>query len=327
LTVRTTVPATGAPLVSMRRLEALLGRSRMDIERIATRAGRYYKPFDQRRPGDKKWRHIDSPTEELKRLQSRISSAILEDIPLPETMVGAVKDRSIRDNARRHIGNPFVVTLDLKHCFPRTHDLSVFRVFRERVGCSPRLARILTKLTTCQHRLPQGAPTSSMLANLALLPLHDAIQDALRDRGVTCTFWVDDIALSGDGALDVIPMVIEIIQKHGRAIRNRKLRIMPAHRSQAVTGATVNRKVSAPREFRARVRASIRAARLADVVTREDIQRIRGQIGHIAFLAPTQAKPLEVLAADLEELLIVDGPSSARMERRPCRSARRHRFE
>src|SRR5438046_1585603 len=110
-------------LVSLRRLEQILGWDRESLRRFAEHAGRYYRPFDRRRQrGTGKWRHIDNPTDDLKKLQQRIERRILNHVPLPATMMGAVSGRSIRDNATRHLGQSMVVTLDLRACFPRTSD-------------------------------------------------------------------------------------------------------------------------------------------------------------------------------------------------------------
>ncbi len=142
-------------LVSMRHLEALLGRDRADIRRIANSAGRFYRPFDLRRiAGQGKWRHIDNPVGELKRYQSRIHERMFHDFAFPETMIGAVPGRSIKDNAALHLRQPMVVALDLRDCFPRISDREVYRVFNEVLGCSAVISALLTKLTTFQHRLP-----------------------------------------------------------------------------------------------------------------------------------------------------------------------------
>ena len=129
------------PLVSMRQLEYLLGRDRKHLRRIAAHAGRYYKAFDRRRErGIGKWRHIDNPTDELKRLQSRINRKILAKVALPATMLGGAKGGTIERNARPHCNTPALVTLDLFNCFPRIDDRAVFRVFRTTLGCSTEIA-------------------------------------------------------------------------------------------------------------------------------------------------------------------------------------------
>lgn len=206
------------PLVSMRQVEFVLGKSREDLRKIASYAGRYYHPFDRRREiGKGKWRHIDNPKGELKLLQKRIQKHILSKINLPDTMVGGIPGRSIRANAKIHEGQQRLVTLDLKNCFPRTTDLKVFEAYRKILKCSSEIASLLTKLTTFQKRLPQGAPTSSILANFTLLPMHDEICAIAKKFDLRCSIYVDDIAFSGVSAYEAIDEIIYAIQRHGHS--------------------------------------------------------------------------------------------------------------
>ena len=245
-------------LVSLRRLEHLLARDRRRIIEIAGSAGRYYRPFDRRRErGKGKWRHIDNPVGPLKAIQKEIQRKILRPLELPETMLGGVAGRSIRDYAAHHVQQPVLVTLDLQDCFPRIGDLKVYKVFREVLGCSTEIAGLLTKLTTFQHRLPQGAPTSPTLANLTLLRMHREIVELADGLGLICAFYLDDIALSGHRAGDAVNSVIKIIQKHGHSARRRKIRRMRSGEAQKVTSVVVNRKISAGRERRQMIRERI----------------------------------------------------------------------
>lgn len=317
------------PLVSLRRLEQLLGRSREDLRRIADRAGRYYDPFDEFKSGRAKPRHIDRPFGELKAVQTRIQTAILRRIPLPNTMLGGVRQCSIRDNARPHLGTPLVVTIDLRDCFPRTHDLVVFSAIRRMLGASERIADLLTKLTTYQHRVPQGAPTSSLLVNWALLPLHDVVQEIARNAGCRCTFWVDDITISGPAALEVLEPVVQAIQHYGYSIQRKKLHVMPACGPQEVTGVLVNRRPAARRSYRAQVRATILQLSNEVEVSARKLARLQGRISHIRHLQARHGETLDHLlhrtmkGRHVDELAV--RPADEPRTRVPCRDFRRHR--
>ena len=144
--------------------EELLGSAKL--------AGEYYDPFDIEKPNGS-WRHIDNPLPVLKRIQRRILSHILVLEELPKTMFGGLPGRDAIQNAQVHTGQPVVVILDIKDFFLKIHDKKmIFPVFNKIYQCPGKIAGILTKLTTFQHRLPQGAPTSSYLANLAILEMH-----------------------------------------------------------------------------------------------------------------------------------------------------------
>jgi hypothetical protein len=280
-------------IISMRHLEELLGRRRVDIRRIADRAGRYYRPFDLRRvAGEGKWRHIDNPVGELKRYQTCIQERMFHDLVFPETMIGAVPGRSIRDNAQLHLSQPMVVTLDLRDCFPRINDIDVYRVFREALGCSAEISAILTKLTTFQHRLPQGAPTSPAIANLSLLGLHADLTALAKGYGLNCSFYVDDIIFSGARALEVIEPAICQIHSHGHSVRRNKIKRMPNSTKQAVTGAGVNRGVSVGKDRRRALRSRVFDLSRNGAVAEHALQSILGEVTWIGWLNSAQGEAM-----------------------------------
>lgn len=242
-------------------------------------------------------------------------------------MLGCVPGRSIRDNASVHVGQDVLVTLDLMDCFPRISNDAVHRCFRGTLGFGRDVAAVLTKLTTFQTRLPQGAPTSPAIANLVLLPMHREIQGIAYELGLVCTSFVDDIALSGPRAREAIEKVFEVIQRHGFAVRQSKKRCMSASTNQALTGTVVNRKVSAGRKrfqaLRQRIyELSTRPTQVGDA----ELRSIRGSIAHVRYLNQTQGAALERYA---DRVLPVAGSDIVTCRKaqsyRLCRCTDRHR--
>jgi RNA-directed DNA polymerase len=279
-------------LVSLRKLEALLGRPRRELFRLAARAGGCYRSTTL--PGPKA-RRIDRPHPRLKRIQRRIHEEILRPFPLPLTMLGGVPGRSIRDNARPHVGRVCVVRIDLRDCFRRVPHTAVFRAFRERIGASGEIAGLLTRLTTLKRALPQGAPTSPLLANLCLLPLHEEVAALAGRLDLAFTQWIDDLVLSGDRAADAIDPAIAIIRRHGHGVRCRKIRRMGRGVPQVVTGVVVNRKPSAGRRRLDAIRK-----RILEVAAAPDarvVRSVRGQVAHVRSINEKQGRKLARLAA------------------------------
>lgn len=315
------------PVVSMRRLESLIGFDREYIRDVAKRAGWYYVPFDRRRGAGDKWRHIDNPTGNLKLLQSRIYRTILRTLPFEDEVVGGVKGRSTRDNARMHVGAPTLVTLDIKSCFPSVTDEDVFRVFRNTLNYSGEIAGLLTKLTTFQHRLPQGAPTSSVLANLVLLPLHKEVRKIAFVYGLQWSMYVDDIAFSGERARDAIIPTIEALKRAGHSVRAAKVKVMAASEQQRLTGIVVNRKASVGRARIQDIRTAILGldARSGPIYDYE-IARVRGQVSYVASVNAAQGSSLRRLADELLPTATHEAARVPRGETRPCTRMARHRY-
>ncbi len=232
-----------APLVSTRRMEVLLRCDRKILKQIANRVGKHYKPFDIRR-GSGKWRHIDNPSDALKGLQSRIYRAILADYEFLPNVIGGIPGRSIRDNVIPHLRQPVIVTFDIRGCFPSIDHRSVFAAFRSHLGFSDKVASMLTKLTTFQRRLPQGSPSSAIIANLVMVPLHEELDRIARAFDLRWTIYIDDITISGRNAREAIDPVIKAVQRHGFAISHSKLHIMTNSSRQCITGVVVNRTIS-----------------------------------------------------------------------------------
>jgi retron-type reverse transcriptase len=284
------------PLVSIRKLESILGCERAELISCAERAGSYYKPFAQRKiKGKGKWRLIDNPKDPLKQIQTKIKKCLFSKLTFPETLIGGVKGKSTHDNARIHKKQPVVITIDLKDCFPRTRDKVVFSRLREVLGCSPHIAGILTKLTTFQHRVPQGAPTSNAVVNLALLPLHDEIKEIAESLNLRFSIYVDDITISGENAEVVIDEVVKAIQRHGYAVRNKKIKVMPRSSPQEVVGFVVNRKVSIANSKIEAVRKAVVDIGKANVLPNYLLKSIEGRINHVRSVKPAKAEALKAL--------------------------------
>jgi len=113
------------------------------------------------------------------------------------------------------------------------------------------------------------------------------------------SFWVDDIALSGERAVAAIDPVIFAIQRHGHAVRRRKLKIMYRHEQQRVTGVIVNKGISAPRELRDRIRCEIASLAFRGGATEYEIHRLDGAIAHVSSLDRHQGARLLTLKRNL----------------------------
>lgn len=314
---------------SLNHFARLLGWRREHIEHVAEHAGRFYRPFDRRkRAGVGKWRHIDCPQGELLDLQRQIQRRILGNLILPFEILGGIRGKSIRDNGRLHVRQPTVASLDLCNCFPGINDLSVFRTWVDVLGFGHDVAAVLTKLTTFQHRLPQGAPTSTMLANLVLLPVFERLVELAHTLGLAVSFWVDDVIFSGHRAHLAIGPAIRIIQSYGHAVSRGKVKVMRRHLlAQLVTGAVVNRGVSAGAERIQRIRDEILELERIPEVPDWRLRSIWGRIAYVRSLRRSQGDALGRLAERCIPETGVGGQRPRTDETRPCMSTRQHRYD
>lgn len=314
-------------VVTWPHLEALLGWRRERIENVANAAGHFYRPFELVATGKPKARRIDNPIGELRRLQAAIQRRILARIELPDFVLGGVAGRSIGQNGEVHIGQPVVVTIDLKDFFPSVSNEHVYGVFRYGLGYAPKLAGVLTRVTTFHRHLPQGAPTSTALANLALLPAAKRIAQVALALDLRFTVWVDDVTLSGARAREAIASVIEIIRESGFAVACRKVKVQPRWLgAQSVTGVVVNLSVSFGQVGVRRLRREVFEARALGAGVPEYLLRsIEAKVRHVARLRVPQARGLTRLAARVLPEKGTEEPRPSRYVYNPCKRRRRKR--
>lgn len=280
-------------LFGVPRLEALLCMPIERIEFIASTAGASYSPFIK--PPPKRWfpkqplatkiRWIDNPNKPLKSVQKRILSRLLEPVGLPGYVNGGVKGRTLRDNIEIHLNSDVLVTLDVKGFFPSITSKHVYFIWRRLLNCSPRFSSILTRLTTYERRLPQGAPTSTYLANLLITSIDHDIVVACAARGVVYSTWVDDLAFSGPDASLVIQTAVRALQQGGLAVSHRKLKVMRPGSRKVLNGIIVDRKLNVPFKYRNDLRSGIHKMRrgLIDRATFDSyVSSMTGRIDHVS---------------------------------------------
>ena len=222
-------------------------------------------------------RLIEAPKSRLKAIQRQILSEILNAVPPHECSHGFVAGRSCVTSAGVHAAEEVVLAVDLKDFFPATRLSRVHGIFRS-LGYPSAVASDLTSLCSTvtpasvflrpsenrRHgwltrkayqtpHLPQGAPTSPALANLAAWRLDTRLLGLARSYSASYTRYADDLTFSGDKAfarrLDgFVRVLADICGDEGWSLNARKTRIMRRAACQRVTGIVVNDHVNAPRK-------------------------------------------------------------------------------
>ncbi len=241
------------PILSVRDLASRLGISVQRLRQIANEIDSdIYSHYQLRTKVDKrtgKVRHCRVPKPELKDLQRRIHRIILRPIPLSDTAHGGVQKRSPRTNASQHLGKPCVVNIDVKSFFPSVRHYIVHKVLFDELNFGREVAWLLTRLTTLNAALPQGAPTSSAVANVLLTSAVDApITVAARAIRADSTRFVDDVTFSGSDPRSLINATARALSRrrlkmHRETAKTEpkpKFKITPRSRRQEVTGLVVN---------------------------------------------------------------------------------------
>lgn len=262
------------------------------LKDVAANKSAHYRPFiksEKKRDGSTKDRRIDNPDKAIRQIQKRVNKIILkpECADLPPYMTGSIPNRSIRDNAKAHVGSEAILCVDISNCFPSIKSTKVYSVYKDRLGCSPPVAKLLTKLTTYSNRLPQGAPTSPSLCNLVLEPLVTELNNLSTSVGLRFTQYVDDLTFSGSKVTleRSESKILSTVEKYGFEVNARKLKTLTRDNRMEITGLVVNSFVSVGRRYIRRVER--------DIMRGANEATIKGKISHTGSVSKKKAKTLK----------------------------------
>jgi len=285
-------------------------------------------------------RVIERPKSRLKAVQRRVLHEILDWIPAHERAHGFTRGRSALSNAAEHTGRRVLVRMDLEDFFASIQARRIYGIFRT-AGYPEAVGHVLTGLTTnvvpsatwaalprpagvreraahtalgrrlATPHLPQGAPTSPALANLAAFGLDRRLDGLARAVGATYTRYADDIAFSGDGLLllranEVRARIGTIARDEDFVVNERKSALMTRAGRQRVCGIVVNERPNVARPEYDRLKAILHNAALRGpaVENRSGAKDFRahllGRIAWVESLNPPRGEKLRARFARIE---------------------------
>jgi len=267
----------GAPQIrNIRHVCRFLRCKKADFKRVCAHTDSYYREFQR------KGRPIAEPLGELRVLQQRIQY-LLAAIELPEYLHGGVKGHSPVTNAHLHVGKGAVLNFDIKQFFPSVKPSYVYRMFYVHLRFPADVAHWLTKLVTFKSQLPQGAPTSTVVANLVILPLCRRLKLLASKHSSDYGQFVDDGTFSGPLYLENLRRLIDkiILQEGFEAspkLHKRQTRYY--WEEQVVNGIKVNRRIGVPQDKLHQIQEQIHSlqARSPNRSYEKEYHSIRGRI-------------------------------------------------
>jgi len=238
-------------ITSLTHLSYRLGFPTRLLEEVADKAEKYYKFILIRKPNGGV-REISIISQPLKKIQSAFHR-LLTEIYLPDYVHGGVKEKTNYTNAEVHCRKDFILKLDLENYFPSISNNRVYGLFLHELKCSHDVARLLTKLSTIKGQVPQGASTSTDIANLVFRKTDYRLKGLATKIGLEYTRFVDDLTFSGQNIpCRFINIVKSIVSDSGFRLNNDKEKLRGKHQPQIITGLVV--KFKKPRVTRKKKR-------------------------------------------------------------------------
>lgn len=284
-------------------------------------------------------RVIERPKAHLKAIQRHVLHGLLERIPAHPAAHGFVRGRSALTHAAQHVGRRVVIGFDLEDHFASIHGGHVRAIFRT-AGYPPEVAGLLAGLTTnaipgpaweqvprparltelaAHHRLgrllafphlPQGAPSSPTLANLAAHRLDRRLTGLAARYDATYSRYADDLTFSGGERLlrdagGFRQTVAEVVESERLRLNHAKSHLTTDAGRQVVCGIVVNLRPNVPRadydRLKGLVHACVRDGPAKHLAPAPDPRaHLEGRVAWVAALHPERGARLR------ERLLAVD---------------------
>jgi RNA-directed DNA polymerase len=272
------------------------------IRDVIARKEAHYSSFPKIKP-DGTTRMIEPPKKPLRKVQRKILNLLYSRLRIPGFLHGGLPNRSILTHAEQHVGKQMVGTFDLKNFYPSVSESHVMPVVQE-AGIRGEAAAFLLELVMLRGGLAQGAPTSSLLANLGFVDSDVKIRQACRRRKYAYSRFVDDIAISGDFDVERLKgLVKKVVEDAGFRLAN-KTKFRRCGTCQIVTGLVVNDKLRPTTQFIQSLRSDLRFCRdydpelLADErgISRAKLKaQLEGRVRHLRRFDPRVARDLNDL--------------------------------
>lgn len=270
------------PVFTLKHLSHLTGVSygflRDCVERYGDEPYKVFRILKRQLPGETKprYRMISVPDDRLMAAQRWINSQILQNLDVHTASTAFKSGSDIVEAASRHCGCRWLIKMDIVNFFESVSEQQVYHVFSA-AGYQPlvafELGRICTRMgqysfarrgrkwhspgqedptipeyhSSLLGHLPQGAPTSPMLANLAMIRFDEIVTAIAADRGLIYSRYADDLSFSTDDdtfdrndARTLVSLVKAELQNHGFRSHYAKTKICPPGSRRIVLGLLVD---------------------------------------------------------------------------------------
>ena len=284
------------PVLSLAHLAALTDVPYEFLRSVVSRGGdeeaTFYQVFSlkKRDVGHQRnrTRTICAPHPLLLRAQRWIHENILKLGRFHESSCAYRPGSKIIEAAQLHCDARWMVKLDITSFFESITEPKIYKVFRM-FGYQPLIAFELARICTRTRRrsprrkkppksfkieayddkrlghLPQGAPTSPLLANLVVFGLDVALSKLAEENGMIYTRYADDITLSTSTiawsrtkAVELLCEGHDVLRAHGFYPNQAKANIVPPGGRKVMLGLAVNDAVPRlTRGFKNKLRAHI----------------------------------------------------------------------
>lgn len=288
-------------------LAAVLGLTPQELTTLSLSVNSYYRPNRPKEKEDRTIRQTYRVLPPLKEVQNNINKHIFYDVYFPAYLLGGIKDvenpRDYVRSASSHAESKIFIKEDIFNFFPSIRAALVYRIWRLFFAFPSELCKILTNLTTCKGFVPQGASTSTYLANLVFWETEPQLEHALSQNGCNYTRLVDDITISSKRKIlpPVQQQITEMVYRMLFSLRfkpkRRKRRVMTLRQQVNIHNLNVNSgRPTISKVKRREIRQAVYECEIAfsqqlDSETYKNLYNsVRGQVAYLQRFHSNQAE-------------------------------------
>lgn len=267
------------PVFTLRHLAALSGVDYGFLRQTVARRTEAYAEFRIKKRVVEhllpQYRTICAPSPSLMKVQRWITQNILANVPAHDCSVAFSKGDSLYKAVEPHCPAKWLVKLDIQSFFESISEATVYRLFSS-LGFESLIAFEMARLCTrdqhdaknkkeqwenhsfgppyvigqymhsVQGHLPQGAPTSPMLANLVCRGLDDRLAAIAEEQDLRYTRYADDMTFSSSDpdfgremAKVLVRRVYRELARQGLSPNTAKTTVVPPSARKIVLGLSV----------------------------------------------------------------------------------------
>jgi len=292
------------PVVRPHVLALALGVSPQLISAMSIHPARYYRRFMlPKRSGG--MRNISTPRVFLKVVQWWILDRILTpyaEKSLADSVCAFRPGRSTINAALPHVGGRFLLKCDIDDFFGSVLKSKVRGIYRA-MGYGSASADLLSDLTTLDGALPQGAPTSPALSNLAFMACDRRLGELATSHNMTYTRYADDLFFSGEALprAELIASIAATVGRYRFRLNKRKTRIMGPNERRVAVGIVTSSHAQPPRDVRRKLRNVFHRARLKPKQFADEAEQLAGWASYINMFDAELGKQYAAIARRVQE--------------------------
>lgn len=254
-------------------------------------------------------RTICQPAKELKLVQRHLVREYLSDYPVHEHATAYIKGKSAYLNSKHHARNSYIVKIDFKNFF-NSIKASDFVKFMSENNIHNLLEKDIKNfvhfLFWYNYKVKElvlsiGAPSSPIASNIILYDFDTKVNDFCASLGCVYTRYADDITISSNAYEPLSQCYAFIGENLGLSkiehieLNEQKTKFLSKKGKRIVTGFVISNseQVSLGREKKRIIRAMAHKALNNHDISRDDLNYLKGILGHIKHFDGAYLKALE----------------------------------